>query len=132
MGSWNSWVRSWWPVTASTLGEYLAPVHRKLETIMSQTSELLDQVATGLTTLGQPIADLIAENAAQAAKIAELEDGEVAESAAADRVKVAFDDIAGKFTATPNVPDVPPLPDPAPADGGDTSGTDTGDGSTTV
>jgi hypothetical protein len=84
----------------------------RLESLMADTSALLNEVAAGLRgPLATSIQDLIAENAS-------LRGEDTAETGAAANVKAAFDELAGKFTADPSTPDVPPL-DPAPVGGGD-------------
>ena len=85
----------------------------RMETMMADTSALLDQVAEGINNLGQPVADLIAENVRLAARNAELEGEDAAETDAADRVKSAFEQLAARFSS-PEVPDVEPLPEPEP------------------
>jgi peptidoglycan hydrolase CwlO-like protein len=79
--------------------------------LMADNSQLLNDVADGLAQLNQPVADLLAENA-------RLRGEDEGESAAAARVRAAYDGIAEKFRAEPEVPDVAPLPpvDDTPAD----------------
>lgn len=82
---------------------------------MADTSALLNEVADGLRgPLATSITELIAENQRLAADNATLSGEDAAESSAAANVRSAFDEVAGKFTAAPEVPDVAPLPEPAP------------------
>lgn len=89
-----------------------------LEDQMAADRDLLASIAQGLTALSAPITDLITSNAALRARVVELEGEAAADEAgdleAAQGVKAAFDELAGKFTAEPEVPDVDPLPEPAP------------------
>lgn len=81
----------------------------RMESLMADTSALLNEVADGLRgPLATSIQELIAENAS-------LKGEDAAESTAAQNVKAAFDELAGKFTSDPSTPDVPPL-DPAPVE----------------
>lgn len=98
---------------------------KNLENLMAADRELLAQIAEGLTTLAVPVSDLIASEAALRARVAELETDAAADEAgdleAAGAVKAAFDNLAAKFTAEPEVPDVEPLPEvpaeePSPTD----------------
>jgi t-SNARE complex subunit (syntaxin) len=84
---------------------------KEIKKLMADNSQLLNDVADGLAQLNQPVADLLAENA-------RLRGEDEGESAAAARVRAAYDGIAEKFRAEPQVPDVAPLPpvDEAPAD----------------
>lgn len=88
---------------------------KKLETIMAADRDLLATIAEGLTALATPVSDLIASEAALRARVAELEGDAAADEAgdlaAAGSVKAAFDNLAGKFAAEPEVPDVEPLPE---------------------
>jgi hypothetical protein len=87
----------------------------RLEKLMADMSTVLAEVAAGLRgPLATSITALIAENTTLRARNAELEGEDAAESAAADDVRDAFDDVAGLFAPVPDV-DVDPLPDP-PAD----------------
>lgn len=90
---------------------------REIRTAMALDRELLATIAAGLTALAGPVTDLIASEAALRARVAELESAAAADEAgdlaAAGAVKAAFDDLAGKFTAEPEAPDVEPLPEPA-------------------
>lgn len=92
---------------------------RETRAIVAADRELLAEIAAGLTALSTPVADLIASEAALRARVAELTDAAAADEAgdlaAAQNVKAAFDDLAGKFTAEPESPDVEPLPE-IPAD----------------
>lgn len=81
----------------------------RLESKMADVSEVLNEVAAGLRgPLASSIQALIAENSTLAARNAELEGEDVAESSAASDVKAAFDEVAGVFAA-PELPDVPEL-----------------------
>lgn len=88
---------------------------KEIKTLMAADRELLAQIAEGLTTLATPVSDLIASEAALRARVAELEGEAAADEAgdleAAGAVKTAFDNLAGKFQAEPEVPDVEPLPE---------------------
>lgn len=90
----------------------------QMEALMAADRDLLADIAAGLTALATPVSELIASEAALRARVTELE-GEAAadeagDLAAAGAVKVAFDGIADKFRAEPDVPDVEPLPEPEP------------------
>lgn len=78
---------------------------------MADQSQMLNEVADGLSALGPAVADLLAENA-------RLRGEDEAESAAATRVRSEYDALAGRFQSEPSVPDVEPLP--APGDEGST------------
>lgn len=92
---------------------------RKLVDHMADISPLLNEVAESLRGgLSTSIQAILEENAALRATNAELSGEDVAESEAAANVKAAFDEVASKFTAAPEAPDVEPLPlpdEPAPA-----------------
>lgn len=93
----------------------------RLETLMTDVSGVLNQVADGLRgPLATSITELIAENQRLADQNAELTGEDTAETTAADNVRSAFGDVAGLFTQT-DVPDVPPIEEPTeggePADG---------------
>lgn len=85
---------------------------------MAADRDLLAQIAAGMTALAAPVTDLIASEAALRARVVELEGAAAADEAgdlaAAQEVKAAFDDLAAKFTAEPESPDVDPLPEPEP------------------
>lgn len=126
--SWLAYLLAPWrnaTTTAAALARIETAVHTipadidHLETLMADVSALLNEVADGLSgPLATSINELIAERDALAAQNAALTGEDVAESEAAGRVKSAFDAVASKFTATPEVPDVEPLPEPeAPAEG---------------
>lgn len=91
---------------------------KEIKQIMAADRELLAQLATDLTTLATPVQALIESEAALRARVAELEGQAAADEAgdleAATAVKTAFDAVAAKFTAEPEVPDVEPLPEPEP------------------
>lgn len=105
-------------------GRILAEIRskiEKMETDMADVSNVLNEVATGLRDrLGPRIQDVLAENATLRTRNAELEGEDVAESAAAENVKAAFDDVARAFDQTDEAPTPDPLPEP-PAEGGDGS-----------
>lgn len=88
---------------------------KEIKEIMAADRELLAQLATDLTTLATPVQALIESEAALRARVAELEGQAAADEAgdleAAQAVKTAFDAVAAKFTAEPEVPDVEPLPE---------------------
>ncbi len=85
----------------------------RLETLMTDVSGVLNQVADGLRgPLATSIQELIAENQRLATDNATLSGEDAAESSAADNVKSAFDGVAALFTPVPDVPDVDPLPEP--------------------
>lgn len=92
---------------------------------MAADRDMLTQLAADVTALSGPISDLFdkyaaAEQArvAAEARVAELEGeaaaDEVADLAAIQPVRDAFDSIAAKFRDEPEVPDVEPLPEPEP------------------
>jgi peptidoglycan hydrolase CwlO-like protein len=89
---------------------------KEIKSIMAADRELLAQLATDLTTLATPVQALIESEAALRVRVAELEGQAAADEAgdleAATAVKTAFDNLAGKFTAEPESPDVEPLPEP--------------------
>lgn len=116
---------SWWQKFSSPwrVLDAVDGITRKLETLetlMAADRDLLAEIATGLTALATPVADLIASEAALRARVVELEGEAAADEAgdleAAGAVKDAFDVLAGKFRSEPEVPDVEPLPEPAPVD----------------
>lgn len=79
---------------------------------------ILQAIATGLRdTLSPRLTALLQENAALRHRVAELEDADVRESAAAQGVKDAYDDVVGVLDHTDDVATPDPLPVPAePAD----------------
>lgn len=91
---------------------------QRMETRMAADRDLLALVAEGLTRLSVPISELIESERAARARVAELEGqaaaDELGDVEAAQGVKDAFDVVAARFTAEPDVPDVEPLPDPEP------------------
>lgn len=95
--------------------QILTALHR-MEIRMAADRDLLAQLATDLTALAVPISNVIASEAALRARVAELEGAAAADEAgdleAAQQVKAAFDVLADKFRAEPEVPDVAPLPEP--------------------
>lgn len=126
---------SWWDrfflsrkilsdVQAATWGNarMLAEIRGKIEqmeTAMADVSQVLNDVATGLRdNLGPRIQDVLAENAALRTRNAELEGEDVAESAAAENVRAAFDEVARAFDQTDEAPTPDPLPEPPEGEGG--------------
>lgn len=121
-----AWLAAWRPMRAFTdLAHVVADTWRlanenntlltRLESQMADVSGLLNEVADGLRgPLATSVTELIAENQRLAQANASLTGEDVAESTAAQNVKTAFDEVASKFTQTPDVPDVGPLPEPAP------------------
>lgn len=103
----------------------LSPVLSRLTTleqIMVNVSADLDDVAEGINQLSTPVSDLLAENARLTAIVDGVEAEDVEESAAAGRVRAAFENLRGKFAA-PELPDVAPLPDaPVVVDGATADG----------
>lgn len=95
---------------------------KEIKTAMAADRDMLAQIADGLTTLATPVTDLIASEAALRTRVAELEGAAAADEAgdleAAGAVKTAFDNLASKFQAEPEVPDVEPLPE-LPTEGGE-------------
>ena len=93
---------------------------KEIKTLMSADRDLLAQLASDMTALATPVQSLIESEAALRARVVELEGAAAADEAgdleAAGAVKAAFDAIASKFQAEPEVPDVEPLPE-TPADG---------------
>lgn len=98
---------------------------------MADLSNMLNELAADLDSLGTPLDNALAELEAAELALAELRGEEVRESEAAASAREAFNRIAGRFQSEPEVPDVTPLPveepsapavEPAPESG---SGTDT-------
>lgn len=98
---------------------------REMRKLMAADRDLLTELAADLTALAGPVADLFtalataeAARLAAEARVAELEGAaaadEQADLSAIAPVKAAFDNIAAKFAAEPEVPDVEPLPEPRP------------------
>jgi hypothetical protein len=91
-----------------------------LEALMADVSGVLNEVADGLRgPLATSITELIDENKRLAAEAAvargeadALQAEDAGESAAAQNVRAAFDEVAAKFSADPGAPDVDPLPAP--------------------
>lgn len=93
-----------------------------LEQIMANVSADLNAVADGINELSTPVSDLLAENRRLQAIVDGVEAEDVEESAAAGRVREAFENLRGKFDA-PELPDVAPLPDaPIVVDGATAEG----------
>lgn len=95
----------------------------RLEGQMADNSTLLNDVATKLRDRVFPaVSELVAENTRLATENASLKGEDVAESAAAENVRTATDEVADLFAADPTTPDVPPLDGggdvtPAPVEG---------------
>jgi uncharacterized coiled-coil protein SlyX len=87
---------------------------------MAADRDMMAQLAADLDTLATPIGDVLTKYEAANARIAELEGqaaaDEVADLDALQPVRAAYQRIADRFQAEPEVPDVAPLPEP-PADG---------------
>lgn len=83
-------------------------IDRKIDELgasVADLSTLLNDIAAGLSgPLAGSVQELIARNA-------ELEGVSAGNSAAAQNVRTAFDDLAAKFTNDPEAPDVAPLPE---------------------
>lgn len=96
----------------------------RLETLMTDTSPLLREVAADMARLGPAIGALVDDNTAKAATIAEqaariaeltgentaLAAEDTAETSATEEVRTRWGAIAEKFTAAADAPDVDPLP----------------------
>lgn len=122
---WRSWV-----TLPDTAGLILLKIKR-MESLMADVSQVLNDVADGLRgPLATSIQALLAENVQLRATNAELSGEDVAESAAADNVAGAFNDVSGLFApADVPVDPIDPIEVPeAPADGGTVTdgGTDAG------
>ncbi len=109
--------------TQSTQDELTLSVLRRiehLERFMADTSPVLNKLAEDLRAWGAgPFAALLADNARLAARNAELEGEDVAESSAADNAVSAFNDLTAPVTESPDVPvEISPVEVPAapPAD----------------
>jgi hypothetical protein len=128
LADWISYLRAPW-ATASDIDAHLIRIlggveemNTKIETLgvtMAADRDLLNELAADLTTLAAPVSDLISAHEAAVARIAELEgdaaSDEAGDVAAIGPVRDAFNAIADKFKAEPEVPDVEPLPE-APAE----------------
>ena len=125
------WARITWPLAAlSDLQRDLARTQfalveiitrlKEIKTLMAADRDLLTQLASDMTALATPVQQLIESEAALRARVVELEGQAAADEAgdleAAQAVKTAFDNVASKFQAEPEVPDVEPLPEVPPAD----------------
>jgi hypothetical protein len=113
---WRDWVAM--PTRVAALHDNLIPLIRKeLHTMADQITQTLNDVAEQVRgPLATSIGELIAERDQLAARNAELEGTEVAQSAATENVRSAFADVAGVFTRNPETPDVPadlPVPEPS-------------------
>lgn len=82
---------------------------------MADVSPLLNQLATDLRAWAQgPFAELLAENARLAARNAELEGEDAAETGAAQNAVAAFNEITNPVTESPEVPvEIPPVEVPS-------------------
>jgi len=103
----------------------------RLENKMADVSGVLNQVADGLRgPLATSITELLAERDRLAADNATLSGEDAAESTAAANVRSAFDGVAALFAPVDEVPDVEPLPEPAPVEEtpGDTTTDESSDG----
>lgn len=111
-------VTAWWRDLIA-LPSRTAEIHFNTQEMLhmaDQITQTLTDVAAGLRgPLATSITALLAERDQLAARNAELEGTEVAQSTAAADVRSAFDEIAGKFAPVADVPDVDPLPE-APAE----------------
>jgi len=98
---------------------------KEIKTAMAADRDLLAQLASDMSALATPVQSLIESEAALRARVVELEGqaaaDEAGDLAAAQAVKDAFDSVAEKFRAEPEVPDVEPLPEvpETPVEGGD-------------
>jgi septal ring factor EnvC (AmiA/AmiB activator) len=93
---------------------------KEIKQTMAADRELLAQLASDMSALATPVQNLIESERALRARVVELEGQAAADEAgdleAAQQVKAAFDQVAEKFRAEPEVPDVEPLPEQPPAD----------------
>jgi hypothetical protein len=85
---------------------------------MADTSALLNDVAADMARLAPAIAALVDENTRLAGELSTargeadtLRAEDTAETSAAENVRTEWNNIASRFTSSPDVPDVPPLPD---------------------
>lgn len=93
----------------------------RLESAMADVSPLLNKLADDLRAWSAgPFADLLAENARLAARNAELEGEDAAESSAAENAAAAFNELVAPVSESPDVPaEIPAVEVPAespPAD----------------
>jgi hypothetical protein len=106
-------VASWWRDLTS-LPRRVAETHSRTERLLTMADNIttvLTEVADGLRgPLATSITALLAERDTLAARNAELEGAEAAQSTAADDVRRAFASVAGKFAPVEDVEDVPELP----------------------
>jgi chromosome segregation ATPase len=89
----------------------------RLETHVADNSEFLNGVADDMARLTPAITSLVEENTRLNAQVAEFTGEDVRESAATENVRTRWNAIAERFTSTPEVPDVDPLPAPGDGDG---------------
>lgn len=115
---------TWWEhlIPNRAILTRLAEKIDKMEIIMADVSNVLNEVAEGLRTLGPRVATLLVENDELRKRNAELEGEDVAESDAAAQVKSAYDDVVKAFDQTDEAPTPEPLPQTDPAAGMETPG----------
>lgn len=111
--SWWSYLAGPWRSAAAT-PDILARL-TALENHMADVSPLLNQLADDIATWAAgPFAELLAENARLAARNAELEGEDVAETSAATRAVDEFNRIVAPVSESPEVPaEIPPVEVPA-------------------
>lgn len=109
--------------TLADLNAHTALVTNKLEAFMADVSPLLNQLAEDISAFAAgPFQGLLDDNAAKAARIAELEAAaglvaaeDAAETTAATAAVDSFNALAAKITDSPEVPvEIPPVEEPAP------------------
>lgn len=109
--------------TLADLTAHTALVTNKLEAFMADVSPLLNQLAEDISAFAAgPFQGLLDDNAAKAARIAELEAAaglvaaeDAAETTAATAAVDSFNALAAKITDSPEVPvEIPPVEEPAP------------------
>lgn len=98
--------------TATAVAQGFEKINERLSVMSDAISTTLNGLATRITDELKPaLIQLINDDKEKAARLAELEGTEVAQSEAADRVKAAVDGLAADLTASPDAPDVEPLPE---------------------
>jgi hypothetical protein len=107
--SWWSYLAGPWRSAAAT-SEILARL-KQLESHMADVSPILNQLADDMAAWAAgPFAELLAENARLAARNAELEGEDAAETTAADRAVTEFNRIVAPVSEAPEVPtEIPPV-----------------------
>lgn len=102
-----SYVLAPWSTTDSVRTDLARHEYRlfNLEARMADNSQALHDIADGLRGLGSTLAVVLEENRA-------LRGEDAAESAAAQDVRAAFDEIRGKFDPVEDVATPAPLPEP--------------------